>query len=360
MPNPLDVADLRTRVQMALDAHESRQREVLAPLGNEVAELSDGIFQLLRGGKRLRAAFLYWGYRAAGGADSDAIVRMASSMEMFQAAALIHDDVMDHSDTRRGMPTAHRRLAARHASEGWDGNGEHFGDAGAILAGDLCLVWTDELFVGSGLPTQQLAQGRPDFDAMRTQLMGGQFLDVLDSVRDWGMLNTSERVTQALKVVRYKSANYTVVQPLLIGAAAAGVSKRSRSGLAEYGLALGEAFQLRDDLLGVFGDPKETGKPAGDDLCEGKRTVLIALALDEMASSDRVQFQQLFGSPDLDEDQIGWLRRLCTHSGAVDRVEAMINERVAAARKHLADVALEAEAAEVLSALIDVATARAA
>ena len=360
MPNPLDVADLRTRVQAALDAHESRQQKVLAPLGDEVTDLTDGIFQLLRGGKRLRAAFLYWGYRAAGGEDSDAVVQMASSMEMFQAAALIHDDVMDHSDTRRGMPTAHRRLAALHAREGWDGDGEDFGDAGAVLAGDLCLVWTDELFVGSGLPAHEVDRGRGDFDAMRTQLMGGQFLDVLDSVRNWATLNTGDRVTQALKVVRYKSANYTVVQPLLIGAAAAGVDDHARAGLTEYGLALGEAFQLRDDLLGVFGDPEQTGKPAGDDLCEGKRTVLIALALDEMSEADHTRFEQWFGSPGLNEDQIGWLRGVCTDSGAVDRVEAMIDERVAAARKHLAGIEVEGEAAEVLRALIGVATARAA
>ncbi len=360
MPNPLDVADLRTRVQEALDAHESRQREVLAPLGEEVAELADGVFQLLRGGKRLRAAFLYWGYRAAGGADSDAVVQLASSMEMFQAAALIHDDVMDHSDTRRGMPTAHRRLSALHSRAGWDGNGDDFGDAGAILAGDLCLVWTDELFASSGLPTLELAHGRAEFDAMRTQLMGGQFLDVLDSVRNWATLNTNERVSRALKVVRYKSANYTVVQPLLIGATSAGVDERARAGLTEYGLALGEAFQLRDDLLGVFGDPKETGKPAGDDLCEGKRTVLIALTLDEMSGADRARFDSLFGSPELQDDQIRWLREQCTNSGAVGRVEAMINERVAAARKHLSDVDVDSEAANVLAALIDVATARAA
>lgn len=360
MPDPLDVADLRARVQAGLDAQQARQRKVLAPLGPDVAELSDGIFQLLRGGKRLRAAFLYWGYRAAGGPDSDAVVQVASSMEMFQAAALIHDDVMDHSDTRRGMPTAHRRLAAQHAREGWEGDGDDFGDAGAILAGDLCLVWTDEMFVSSGLPQAQLARGRDQFDTMRTQLMGGQFLDVLDSVRDWATLTTDQRIEQALQVVRFKSANYTVVQPLLIGADCAGVDATTRAALAAYGLSLGEAFQLRDDLLGVFGDPEQTGKPAGDDLLEGKRTALIALALDDVAPADLTRFHALFGSPDLDEEQVAWLRDLCTRSGAVDRVEAMIHERVVASREHLRDAALVGEAAFVLRELVDVATARAA
>ncbi|WP_307864634.1 polyprenyl synthetase family protein [Allobranchiibius sp. CTAmp26] len=360
MPDPLDVADLRARVQMVLDTQQARQRDVLAPLGPDVAELSDGIFQLLRGGKRLRAAFLYWGYRAAGGRDCDALVQVATAMEMFQAAALIHDDVMDHSDLRRGMPTAHRRLAAQHAREGWDGDGDDFGDAGAILAGDLCLVWTDELFVGSGLDPAELARGREQFDVMRTQLMGGQFLDVLDSVRNWATLTTDQRIEQALQVVRYKSANYTVVHPLLIGADCAGADASTRSALAAYGLALGEAFQLRDDLLGVFGNPEQTGKPAGDDLLEGKRTALIALALDDVAPADLTRFDALFGSPDLDEDQVAWLRDLCTRSGAVDRVEEMIHERVLASREHLRRADLDDGAAEILWSLVDVATARAA
>lgn len=360
MPDPLDVADLRGRVQAVLDGHQSRQREVLAPLGPDVAELSDGIFLLLRGGKRLRAAFLYWGYRAAGGPDSDAVVQVASAMEMFQAAALIHDDVMDHSDLRRGMPTAHRRLAMRHTREGWDGNGDDFGDAGAILAGDLCLVWTDELFVGSGLAGEELARGRNQFDVMRTQLMGGQYLDVLDSVRDWDTLSTEQRVTRALEVVRYKSANYTVVQPLLIGAQCAGIDPQALAALAAYGVALGEAFQLRDDLLGVFGDPEQTGKPAGDDLLEGKRTALIALALDNASQADLARFQQLFGSPDLDSAQVTWLRELCLSSGAVDRVEDMIDERVLVARESLAGCVLDPAATRILQALVDVATARAA
>ncbi|UIJ33613.1 polyprenyl synthetase family protein [Allobranchiibius sp. GilTou73] len=358
MPDPLDVADLRVRVQAVLDTAQARQRDVLAPLGPDVAELSDGIFQLLRGGKRLRAAFLYWGYRAAGGRDSDALVQVATSMEMFQAAALIHDDVMDHSDTRRGMPTAHRRLAARHAREGWEGDGEDFGNAGAILAGDLCLVWTDELFVGSGLPHAELARGRDQFGAMRTQLMGGQFLDVLDSVRDWATLTTDQRIEEALRVVRYKSANYTVVQPLLIGADCAGVDASTRSALAAYGTALGDAFQLRDDLLGVFGDPEQTGKPAGDDLLEGKRTALVAFALDDVAPADLSRFTALFGSPDLDEEQVAWLRDLCKRSGAVDRVEGMIQERVLVAREQLRGAVLDDESAVVLHDLIDVATAR--
>ncbi len=360
MPDPLDVADLRGRVQEVLDQEERRQATVLAELGPDVADLSEGVFRLLRGGKRLRAAFLYWAYRAAGGADSDSIVRVAASMEMFQAAALIHDDVMDHSDLRRGRPTAHRRLAARHRDEGWEGDPQDFGDAGAILSGDLCLVWTDALYTGSGLPVTELDRGRAAFDAMRTQLMGGQYLDMLHAVRDWSALPTDVQVAQAMQVLRFKSANYTVAQPLQIGAACAGADAGAQTALSSYGMSLGEAFQLRDDLLGVFGDPGQTGKPAGDDLCEGKRTVLVAFALDGAQAGDRARFDKLFGSPALEEADLAWLRELCVRSGAVERVEAMITERADAARGHLAAAILDHSATTVLHNLIDVTTARAA
>lgn len=359
MQNPLDVADLRARVQQVLDIQEHRQRIALMPLGAEVEHLTDAVFSLLRGGKRLRAAFLYWGYRSAGGLDSQSLIALAGAMEMFQAAALIHDDVMDHSDLRRGMPTAHRRMAIRHAEQGWDGDGDDFGDAGAILAGDLCLVWTDEMFAGCGLPESELSRARPIFDTMRTQLMGGQYLDVLDSVRDWTALDPQQRVEQALRVAFYKSANYTVVQPLLIGAACGGADEPTSSTLADYGRCLGEAFQLRDDLLGVFGDPEQTGKPAGDDLSEGKRTVLIALATDGLGEKDLQRFVRSFGTPDISSQDIAWIRELCTRSGAVDRVEDMISRRATAARAHLNRLRLPAETAEVLTALVQVATARA-
>jgi len=173
LSSPLDAGDLRARVQAAVDAEISTQAAVLAEIGDDLTPLVSAVSALLRGGKRLRAAFLYWGYRAGGGPDSDALVRAAAAMEFFQAAALMHDDVMDDSDTRRGLPAAHRRLADEHAERGGTGSGDRFGVAGATLAGDLCLTWTDELFATSGLPQHELDRARPVFDRMRTQLMGG-------------------------------------------------------------------------------------------------------------------------------------------------------------------------------------------
>ncbi len=360
MSDPLDVVDLRTRVQRSLDMKRSTAQAVLAPLGPDMDHLVSCVFDLLRGGKRLRAAFFYWGYRAASGPDSDALVRAASSMEVFQAAALLHDDVMDRSSTRRGMPTAHRRLARLHRERGWAGDSDRFGEAGAILAGDLCLNWTDEIYSTSGLPQHELSRGRPLFDTMRTQLMGGQFLDVIEAASTWDGVPTAQRVERALRVIAFKSAKYTVEQPLLIGATCAGADEVTLARLSDYGLALGEAFQLRDDLLGVFGDPAITGKPAGDDLREGKRTVLVAYALDRATSEELTVFADTFGHDDLTDDQVRALRDICERTGAVERTESLIAQRVGAAERHLESAAIDPDGRAMLRELIEISTARTA
>jgi geranylgeranyl diphosphate synthase, type I len=357
----LDTSDLRARVQAAVDAEISAQARVLSEIGDELTTLVAAIGSLLKGGKRLRATFLYWGYRAGGEPDSDALIRAATAMEFFQAAALLHDDVMDDSDTRRGMPSAHRRLADEHVSAGWTGSDDRFGIAGAILAGDLCLTWSDELFATCGLPEPELTRARPVFDRMRTQLMGGQFLDVLESARGWEDLTTDQRIARARTVIRYKSAKYSIEHPLLIGATAAGVAATDLEALSTYGLDLGEAFQLRDDLLGVFGDPAQTGKPAGDDLREGKRTVLVALTLDQTGPSGVAVFNKLLGVRDLDEAGVDELRAMITTSGAPERVEQMIANLSASARATLHSTSgLTDESRKALDALIDVVTTRSA
>jgi geranylgeranyl diphosphate synthase type I len=356
----LEPDHLRDRVQGALDAEIAVQRQVLAEIGADVMPLVEAVAALVGGGKRLRALFLCLGYRGGGGPDSDALVRAACAMEMFQAAALIHDDVMDDSDTRRGMPAAHRRLASQHGRHGWAGDPDRFGMAGAILAGDLCLTWADRLYATSGLPAAERDRGREWFDRMRTQLLGGQFLDVLESARGWVELSTAERLASARRVIRFKSAKYTIEYPLLIGAHAAGASPHAVQALSRYGLALGEAFQLRDDVLGVFGDPALTGKPAGDDLREGKRTVLVAHALDGVDERAAKEFDQDFGRPDLDEAGVDRLRSVIVGSGALERTEQLIEEQAAEARAALtAGSGLTAEGRRVLSDLVGLCTDRA-
>lgn len=359
--HPLDGVGLRERVQDALDEHLHHQRETLAELGPAMGPLVDAVADLLAGGKRLRAAFLYWGWRALG-PDPDldaAAIRAASSMEIFQAAALLHDDVMDNSDLRRGRPTAHRAFAAHHAEQQWNGASEHFGHAAAILAGDLCLNWTDEMLTTSGLPPEALHRARGEFDRMRTQLMGGQFLDILEGAQGWGQLSYPERLERCLMIIRFKSGQYSVQQPLLIGARAAGAGEETLRALAKYGAHLGEAFQLRDDVLGVFGDPEHTGKPAGDDLREGKHTVLIAHAL-EYATAEQINFiSEHLGNPALGDAQVQQCREILVSSGSLELTEQMISEGADAALSALGDAeALTDEGRAALATLVPICTDR--
>jgi geranylgeranyl diphosphate synthase type I len=356
---PTDAEGLRARVQKALDEQLAHQAEVLGEVGPECAPMVQLVSRLLASGKRLRPAFCYWGWRAAGGRDDDAVVRAAASLELFQAAALIHDDVMDVSDTRRGMPAVHRQFAALHAGGGWAGSSDHFGHAGAILSGDLCLSWSDEMLWTCGLGVDALRRGKPVFDRMRTQLMGGQYLDMLSQALAAGSDGGPEDpVGLARRVIRFKSAKYSVEQPLLLGGRLAGADQALLASFTAYGLPLGEAFQLRDDVLGVFGDPGRTGKPAGDDLREGKRTVLVALALGAAAPAVAGELRRRLGDPDLDADAVDRLRDAIVATGALRTVEAMIADLVDEAESALARSGIADPARAVLSDLVGAATAR--
>lgn len=348
---PLDVEDLRNRISKTLDDALAHQGDILDGISEELAPLMDSIADLLRGGKRLRAAFCYWGWRGAGGADSPGIVTVAAALELFQAAALLHDDVMDGSDLRRGSPAAHRRLAALHRGNGWLGSSDSFGVAGAILAGDLCLSWCDELYTASGLTPEQLAAGRAVFDRMRTELMSGQYLDMLEQVQ------ATTSVERARHVILYKSAKYSVQQPLLLGGTLAGAGRGLLTAYDGYGRALGEAFQLRDDVLGVFGDPVTSGKPTGDDLREGKRTVLVAVTLERCSPAQAALVRRGLGDPRLAAEGVDELRAVIVECGALSVVEEMIADLSAEALAALDHVAGPAH--EVLENLVAAATARA-
>src|SRR3954447_15511306 len=314
--DPLDRDDLRERGGKALGGFLSGQAPRLDAISETLGPLQDAVADYLLGaGKRLRPAFCYWGWRSAGGGDTDEVVAAASSLELLQACALIHDDVMDGSDTRRGQPAMHRRFAALHRGEDWHGDPESFGRSAAILIGDLCLIWADELLNTSGMPAEALLKAQPVYDEMRVELMAGQYLDLLEQALGGGTVDS------ALRVARYKSAKYTIEKPLHMGAALAGASAEDLTAFSASGLPLGEAFQLRDDVLGVFGDPASTGKPAGDDLREGKRTALVAFALDAANEAQREQIRRRLGDPQLDDDGVLMLREVIDATGAVARVE---------------------------------------
>lgn len=346
----LDRADLRSRIDKALTEFLARQRSRLTTIQPALVLVAEALEDfVLRGGKRLRPAFAYWGYRGAGGVDSPELVATLAALEFVQASALIHDDVMDDSDTRRGEPAVHRRFADLHQRHGWCGDPEAFGQSIAILLGDMSLVWSDELLQGSGLESEVVARARPVFDQMRTEVTAGQYLDML------GQAVGDSSVGWAALVARYKSAKYTVERPLLVGAALAGAPAATTRAYSGYGLPLGEAFQLRDDLLGVYGDPACTGKPAGDDLREGKRTYLVAAAMEAADPAQRKMIEIGLGNPDVDVDE---LRTIITATGARDRTEQRIIDLTVEAVAALDTVRLPEEPRAVLIELASVATQR--
>jgi geranylgeranyl diphosphate synthase type I len=350
----LERAGLRQRVDKALAVFLADRRGWMAGIDPALATVADAVEAfVLGGGKRLRPAFAYWGYRGAGGTDSDQVVATLSALELVQASALIHDDLMDRSDTRRGEPSIHRRFAGLHRDRAWAGDPRGFGDSAAVLLGDLCLVWSDELLHTGGLDPLTVARARPVFDEMRTEVTVGQYLDVLTQATG----DTS--VERAGKVARYKSAKYTVERPLLLGAALADAPAPLRSAYSAYGLPLGEAFQLRDDVLGVFGDPGQTGKPAGDDLREGKRTYLVATAHEGADAAGRETLTRLLGDPALDAEGVDALRAVIVASGAAARTERRIAELTASALAALDAAPVDPEARDVLAALAVAATHRA-
>ncbi|MCW2767157.1 MAG: Polyprenyl synthetase [Nocardioides sp.] len=348
-----DDAEFRARVQAGLEAFLEGQAERLAPLGHDAARLLGEAVAAVSGGKRLRAAFCYWGHRAVSPepADEPAVLRACASLELLHASALVHDDFMDASDTRRGRPATHRKLEGEHRAAGWRGDPEKYGAAAAILLGDLLLSWSDELLRRCGLPLEQVAPALDVFDLCRSEVIAGQFLDV--SVQARGRAD----VETAMTVLRYKSAKYSIERPLHIGAALAGASPQTIAELSAFGLPLGEAFQLRDDLLGVFGDPETTGKPAGDDLIEGKRTVLIALALDGAAAEGAALLDRSLGRA-LSGAEVERLRGVIDDSGAPEQVEAVIGELAGLAVAALDRAEIDADAREVLRGLASAATHR--
>ncbi|WP_285728545.1 polyprenyl synthetase family protein [Nocardiopsis sp. ATB16-24] len=346
------VSVIRSEVDRELSEFHSTRRTQLLEIGEELAPALDALEAMLSGGKRLRPTFCYWGWRGAAGAPGDErMIRAAASLEFLQACALIHDDVIDNSDTRRGLPATHKRLAKLHADHGWSGDSEEFGQGAAILIGDLCLAWSDEMYQASGFDARVLRDGRPPFDAMRTEVMAGQYLDTLEQVR-----GTTTREA-ALRVMRYKSAKYTVERPLHVGAALAGRQDLAQV-FTDYGIPLGIAFQLRDDVLSVFGDPSTTGKPAGDDLREGKRTLIVAETLARASADEAERFRSLLGAPDLSVESVEWMRSVIEGSGALAVCEAMITEYAERAVAALESPELDASAREPLRRLVVDATER--
>ena len=308
------------RVERRLsDFLDDRCRE-LTDVGPDLQPIARAVRELARGGKRLRATFCYWGWQGAGAAGTDAAVDGAAALELFHLAALVHDDLMDHSDTRRGASTAHQSFARMHDTDRLDGDPADFGTGAALLIGDLCLAWSDELLAGAPLDPVRRPPVRRVYDLMRSQVIAGQYLDMLEQARP-GTREDASRI-----VLTFKSAKYTVEHPLLMGGALAGASDDVAAAYTGFGIPVGEAFQLRDDVLGVFGDPARTGKPVGDDLREGKKTLLVLAGLDRADDEQRDQLERHLGDRRMTDDQVQALQRILVDTGALDDVERQITD----------------------------------
>lgn len=335
----------------------------VSPVVADAAEvLADFV---LGGGKRIRPLFAHAGWHCALTAagtdaaieqsDADLVVRVGAALELIQACALVHDDILDRSDTRRGKPTVHRRFEARHRAADWSGGAAHYGESTAILLGDLALAWADDLvhgyrptdparpdaaFPGTPLPATATAL----WARMRTEVLAGQLLDITNEA------SGDETVDAANRVMEYKTAAYTVARPLEIGAALANSTPELATTLRRIGTSLGLAFQLRDDVLGAFGDPDQTGKPSGDDLVAGKRTVLVALALQSSDRSSADQLRSLLGR-ELSADELSTARTILVDSGALADVESQIDEHLRNALDEIAALPVAPEARADLTAL---------
>jgi len=291
---------------------------------------------VLDGGKRLRPAFCHWAFVGAGGDPADhAVVDAGAALELLHAFALLHDDVMDGSRLRRGRTTVHIDFAGRHVAASWRGEARRFGEGVAILVGDLAFVYADLLMVG----VPPAATGI--FNELRVELNIGQALDLIGTAearRDLGM---------ARRVARYKSGKYTIERPLHLGAALQGRLDDLAEPLSAYGLPLGEAFQMRDDVLGTFGDPAVTGKPVGEDLREGKPTPLLAIAT-ARAGAAGTELLDRVGSPDLGDDEVAAIQALMIETGAKEETESLVDELAAEAVAALDGAALTADARAAL------------
>ncbi|WP_414942353.1 polyprenyl synthetase family protein [Amycolatopsis sp. cmx-11-51] len=300
--------------------------------------------EFVAGGKCLRPMFAHVGW-CCGRPESDAALRAASSLELLHCFALAQDDVMDGSSVRRRRPALHVRFARWHAEQGWSGSATRFGESAATLFGDLFLVWSEQLLRESGLDPQTLARGWPVYDLMRAELAVGQLGDLVNDARSlpsWDGL---------LDVLRRKSGNYTVRRPLEFGAALAGCGPAVLAGLAEYGGLLGEAFQFRDDLLGVFGDPAITGKPAGQDLRDRKASSVIVLAATMTDRGQRTELTNLIELTTVDDAAVSRWRELIVATGARERLGELIRERAEKALAVIDPAVVPRHAAEVLAVL---------
>ena len=317
-------APLLSAVSETIDAYLAAQEPMLTAIG--ATALLEVAREGTSGGKRLRPAYCYWSYVAAAGDPHDdaPLLKVASSLDLLHVSALVHDDLIDDADTRRGLPAAHKRFEQLHVGQEGRGAAAEFGTSSAILLGDLLLMWSVDLVDSSG--AAHLDRARPLLSLMRAEVTAGQYLDVAAQYGVTGAVTVAEELDVAQRVLEYKSASYSIRRPAQIGAALAGADDALIDALGEFGSIIGRAFQLRDDVLGVYGDEAVTGKPYGGDIREGKRTVLVLRALADSAPQAAAELEGILGAPGLTDADVSRAGRLIDESGARAHVEGIIDD----------------------------------
>ena len=345
-PSLLDIARrVEARLDVVLRDEEARWSDFDPDLAAPVSEIRRLVGA---GGKRLRPAFCHWGFVGLGGNPDDRrAVDAGAALELLHAFALFHDDIMDGALTRRGEPVTHEVFAAEHRAHGSSGEARRYGEGMAILIGDLTFVISDRLLDGVS------PEARAIWHELRLELNVGQILDLMGSARH------DRRRDKAERICRYKSGKYTIERPLHLGAMIAAPDRAAEAlpKLSAYGLPLGDAFQMRDDVMGVFGDPTITGKPVGDDLREGKPTPLLAIAVERATAVQRSVLDRV-GRDELSDDDVAAVQQVVVECGALDEMERVIARLSEQAVASLDSVELAGEARRELEALAVYVTRR--
>lgn len=341
----MNIEQITNEINLALRHQVQGLTAQINEIDEQLILVSDSLSDYLSEGKRFRALFAVLGFLGADGKLSSEIFRAVSSLELLQASALIHDDLIDGSDTRRGKAAIHKQFAIKH--------GEKFGTSAAILIGDLALIWSEQVLQNSGIKQSKMSQCGQIFSEMRNELMAGQLLDIFEQTQ------SGFSIERSLKIARFKSGKYSIERPLHFGAALSDSSDLQNfyTVYSDFGLPLGEAFQLRDDLLGVYGDPHITGKPAGDDLREGKKTALIAYAFERGSNSVRDLIQSKLGTP-LSQIEIEQLIMAINETGAVAHIENLIEKLSESALDSLSQANINQSARKMLEQMVELVTKR--
>ncbi|MGW5382465.1 polyprenyl synthetase family protein [Nocardia sp. NPDC003963] len=343
----------REQIRAGVQAELARFRATVPSEPIAGVEVDQVLRQYAGGGKCVRSVVMYLGW-LCGGDEDEAALRACAAIEFLHAFALLQDDVMDSSTVRRGTHTAHLQFTEQHRELGMAGSARRFGESAATLLGDMCLVWAEQMMRGSGVPAESLARVWPHYDQMRIELARGQFADLANDVR----ASTIPALESVLAIARAKSGDYTVKWPVVMGAAMAGCDDPVTTALAGYGRLVGEAFQLRDDLLGVFGAPEVTGKPGDNDITEHKANTVIVAALAMAGPRLHHRLTTLLRAPVHDPAAIEDIRALIIATGAPTRVEEMIEQRLAASRQTLSTAPLPASPRAMLDAFAESCAAR--